>query len=154
MFLYDFWTFLNFLEWFLVNLVARWGPEGVQMEAGLRTRRIREVDRTWRLYRGLYEVAEVAFLRAGSHGRALCNIWSPRPLPPFPLPWQSHPGNPSLSWSRVSELILEWITEWVSELVLEWSQTRIQTQDSFRLTRQIGGFWSSDLNSTGSMQFF
>ena len=49
------------------------------MEAGLRTRRIREVDRTWRLYRGLDEVAEVAFLRAGSHGRALCLFLTPHP---------------------------------------------------------------------------
>ena len=39
------------------------------MEAGLRTRRIQEVDRTWSLHRGLYEVAEVAFVRAGSHER-------------------------------------------------------------------------------------
>ena len=37
------------------------------MEAGLRIRRIQEVDRSWRLYRGLYEVAEVAFVRARSH---------------------------------------------------------------------------------------
>ena len=48
------------------------------MEAGLRTRRMQEVDRSWRLYRGLCEVAEVAFLRAGSHGRALVSSHHPR----------------------------------------------------------------------------
>ena len=60
------------------------------MEAGLRTRRIWEVDRTWRLYRGLYEVAEVAFVRARSQRT---NFEDPPSLPPpYPLPRQSHPG--------------------------------------------------------------
>ena len=49
------------------------------MEVGLRMRRIWEVDRSWRLHRGLYEVAEVAFLRAGSHGRALVTKSTPPP---------------------------------------------------------------------------
>ena len=52
-----------------VNLVVGCGLEEVQMEAGLRIRRIWEVDRSRRLYRGLYEVAEVAFMRAGSQKR-------------------------------------------------------------------------------------
>ena len=36
------------------------------MEAGVRFRRIQKSDPSRRLYRGLYEVAEVAFVRAGS----------------------------------------------------------------------------------------
>ena len=70
------------------------------MEAGLRTRRIREVDRTWRLYRGLYEVAEVAFLRARSHGRAQVTILTP-PLPPSLAepPWQPPASAEAESWT-------------------------------------------------------
>ena len=55
------------------------------MEAGLRMRRIWEVGRSWRLHRGLYEVAEVAFLRARSHGRPRVQDLSlPPALPPYP----------------------------------------------------------------------
>ena len=68
------------------------------MEAGLRTRRIQEVDRSWRLYRGLYEVAEVAFLRAGSHGRAeFTNLSLPPPTPPLPPSPAEPPRQPPAS---------------------------------------------------------
>ena len=55
------------------------------MEAGLETRPQLDVDRTRRLYRGRCRVAEVAFVRAGSHGRA-------QPVPHFDPP----PSTPSL----------------------------------------------------------
>ena len=71
------------------------------MEAGLRISRIGEVDRTWRLYRGLYEVAEVAFLRAGSHGRALCRfLTQPPPLSSLPFPF---PGRATLATPASAE---------------------------------------------------
>ena len=69
------------------------------MEAGLELRSQLDVDRTRRVYRGLYEVAEVPFVRAGS--QCLPNRRTPpfpRPPVPYPLPRQSHPGDtPSLS---------------------------------------------------------
>ena len=55
------------------------------MESGLRMRRIQAVVRCWSLYRDLYEVDEVAFLRATSHGRALITKSTPL-LKTLPLP--------------------------------------------------------------------
>ena len=79
------------------------------MEAGLRTRRIQEVDRTWRLYRGLYEVVEVTFLRDGSHGGAECRFFPSSSGNPQPQPKQSLRSNLRMNprTSRALSLRLE-----------------------------------------------
>ena len=63
------------------------------METGSKLGWMPKVDRAQSLYGCLYEVAEVAFLRAGSHRRPRVRAGSlAPPYPPPPLPRQSHPS--------------------------------------------------------------
>ena len=81
------------------------------MEGGLKLRQHSEVDRIWSLFGRLYEVAEVAFLRARSHSGLVHQIHnSPTPLP---SPHTHPPGNRSHSQILCRKLLGQlWVPHW------------------------------------------